>query len=88
MIINVETVWRNGEDEIILRQRLLSNNITFDNEESGFRMIYVNELQIAVIEKNGDKNLYWNTEKYGFRLIFTDNISDEECLKIISSITE
>ena len=88
MGVKARLIWSNGEDEIVLTQRLLSNNETFDNEESGFRTLYANEIQIFAADKNGDINLYWNNEEYTFRLKFTDNISDEECLKIINSLTE
>lgn len=87
-IVNFETVWSNGEDRVVLLQRLLSNNETFDNEESEFRTLHINDIQIVIIDKNGDKNLYWNNGKYAFYLKFTDNVSDEECLKIIKSIME
>lgn len=87
-IIQAETVWSNGEDRVVLLQRLLSNNETFDNEQSDFRILHINDLQIVITYKKGDKNLYWNNSKYAFKLDFTDNISDDECIKIINSITE
>lgn len=87
-IIQSETVWSKGEDKIILMQRLLSNNLTLDNEESDFRILYADDFQIVVIYKNGDKTLYWNNGIYSFNLKLTDSISDEESLKIIKSITQ
>ena len=88
--MGVKTIskWSNGEDEIILLEKLISNKETFDNEEAEFRILYINEIQIFVTNKNGDKNLYWNNGKYAFNLKITDNVSDEECLKIINSLTE
>ena len=86
--VKARTVWSNGEDRIIFMQRLLSNNITFDNEESCIRMLYIDELQIVVTEKSGVQVLYWNDGKYTFKLTFTKNVSDEECIKIIKSAIE
>ena len=41
MIIKATTVWSNGEDEIILVQRLLSNKENIDTEASNFEIIYI-----------------------------------------------
>ena len=88
MGVKARLIWSNGEDEIVLTQRLLSNNATIDSEKTDFRILYIDELQIITTDKNGSKALYWNNGEYAFELKFTDNISDEECIKIINSLTE
>ena len=88
MGVKFRSMWSDGDNIIILTQRLLSNNLTLDNEESDFRILYADDFQIVVIYKNGDKTLYWNNGIYSFNLKLTDSISDEESLKIIKSITQ
>ena len=84
--VKATSIWGDGENEIILMQRLFSNNETLDNEESGFRILYTGDMQVVIIDKNDNKNVYWNDGEYAFELKLKNNISDEECLKIIKSI--
>lgn len=84
--VKATSIWGDGENEIILMQRLFSNNETLDNEESGFRILYTGDMQVVIIDKNDNKNVYWNDGEYAFELKLKNNISDEECLKIVKSI--
>ena len=87
-IVKVKTIWSNGEDKIVLLQSLLSNKSTLDSENNDYTVLYMDEIQVNVMHKSGIKTLYWNNSQYAFKLNLAEFISDEECLKIISSITE
>ena len=80
--------WSNGENEIVLTQSLLSNKSTLDSENVDYVILYIDEIQINIVDKNGIKTLYWNNSEYAFKLKFTEVVLDEECIKIIKSITK
>ena len=85
--VKTKTIWSYDENEIILSQYLLTNGLTFDNENSNFQIIVVSDFEVAVIEKNKIKLFYWNSERYAFNLTVPKEIGNDECVKIIESLT-
>ena len=84
--IRAITTLSNGESQIVFSQYLLNGKTALDNETSNFEYVYLNDLKIAVTEKNGIKTLYWNTDEYAFKLIFNIEFSNQEYIAMINSI--
>lgn len=83
-----ESVWSCGEDYIILCQYVFDGRTDLDNENSEYENFYIDGVKIASIEKMGRKTLLWNTDKYSFTLSISTDITKEEYVMMISSITE
>ena len=85
--ICVESIWENTANEIIFYQYLLSGNETLDFQNSSYNVITILNFNVAVIEKNDKKILYWNNNEYSFRLYIPDYFSDEDITNIIKNVT-
>ena len=84
---SVKTIFTNGEDNIVLSQYPLTNDLTFDNENSNFQIIAMSDFEVAVIEKNKIRLFYWSNEKYAFNLTVPKELGNDECIEIIESLT-
>ncbi|MBQ8403649.1 MAG: DUF4367 domain-containing protein [Clostridia bacterium] len=82
----VQTVYGNNHSKIRLTQYTLSTNTTFDNEDADFEFQISDEITVAVAEKADRKSLYWNTADYAFKLTVPNEISEKECIRIITEI--
>ena len=83
-----KTVFVNNDNKIAFFQSILNGTSSMDNENTEYQYQYINDIKIAVIEKNSKKTLFWNTNEYAFKLIVDIGISEEDLAIIISSITE
>ena len=83
-----KTVFSNNKNKITFRQQILDGNSVLDNENTDHQYFYMDNTKVALTEKGSLKTLYWNTDKYSFVLSVDIAISEEECIKIISSVIE
>lgn len=83
-----ETVFINNETEMIFNQYILDGRVALDNENTNYQYIHIDDIKVAVIEKNGKRSLFWNTDEYAFSLDINADILEEELIEIIKSVTE
>ena len=83
-----ETTWLNENHKIVFCQYVLNGRVVLDNENTNYQYIYINDIKVAVTEKNGKRSLFWNTDKYAFSLDINADILEEELIQIIKSVTE
>jgi len=83
-----KTVFSNNKDKIVFRQQILDGRSVLDNENTDYKYFYIDDLKVASIEKGEERMLYWNTDKYSFMLNIDVEISQEEYVKVISSVVE
>lgn len=82
------TILSDGENIIVFRQHILDGMSGLDNEDTDYQYFYIDNTKIALTEKGKIKTFYWNNDKYSFVLNVDIEISDEKCIKIISSVIE
>jgi len=82
-------VWQNQNGEYIhLTQGILLGTSTMDIEYSNYEIIYINDMKVAYSEKHGTTIYLWNTNEYKYFLVFSNDSLNENCSKLIESITE
>lgn len=74
-------------NRILFRQSTFEGSLTWDNEDSNYEILYVDDLKIFHITKHNDKAFLWNTDEYKFQLSVPADLSWEECLRLIRSVT-
>ncbi len=81
--------WKNENgNKIILSQIVLKGFCTLDGEESDYVIFEQHEKSLAYVHKYEYKIFYWNSEAYNFQLIVPCDMSQEEALALIDSITK
>ena len=85
-IQQVKTIWTDGENEIMFEQYIKKISSFLDNEETNLE-ITDEDVSFAYVYKNGIKIIYWNNEEYVFVLKIPKDISKDECIKYINSLT-
>ena len=75
-----------GENEIMFEQYIKKISSFLDNEETNLE-ITDEDVSFAYVYKNGIKIIYWNNEEYVFVLKIPKDISKDECIKYINSLT-
>lgn len=84
----IEYVLRNENGlEIVFSQNVLGGVVTLDNENSNYSILYSLDNKIGYIEKLGVKAFEWNSSEYKFSLTVPADISLEECMILIESLT-
>lgn len=83
-----KTVFVNGEDEIVFLQYVLDTKLTMDNEDSDYKYFYIDDIKVAMIEKDDRRFLYWYYKEYAFKLSIDIGYSEEEYCFIILSVIE
>lgn len=82
-------VWQNQNGEYInFTQSILLGASTMDIEYSNYEIIYINDMKVAYSEKHGTTIYLWNTNEYKYFLVFSNDSLNENCSKLIESITE
>lgn len=84
----VKTVYVNGTIEMRLTQNILNANALLDYENADFTIQTENGMKIAVIEKFGNRYLYWASNEYAYKLSVPNYFSNEECILIVESLIE
>lgn len=82
------TILSNGEKEIVFSQYILNSRTGLDNENTNYQYFYIDDIKVAVIEKNEKISLFWNTNEYAFSLIIDNELTKEEYVSMILSIVE
>jgi hypothetical protein len=87
--LGTRMIWTNdGEEQIVFSQGLICEYSLMDNENSDYRLLYVNDMSVAYIDKEKDKCYYWNTMEYRFSIRISDDISQAILEQLIESLTE
>lgn len=85
---SVLTLWSNGETEIFLEQgERLGGEIDLDNDNSEYDITMVGDYEVHHMEKGADICAAWLTENYSFMLNCPNNISWDDIVTIIESIS-
>lgn len=82
------TIFSNGEDEIVFCQYILNLKTGLDNEHTDYQYFYVGDIKVATIKKANEVTIYWNSDKYSFLINAGFEMSEEDCIKLISCIAE
>lgn len=84
----VETIWEYSGDNIILIQKLLTDNDSFymDTENSAFSTLQIKDSTVFYSQKNGIYMILWNSNQYAFTMRCSSSLELEEIIKIIDSI--
>lgn len=83
-----QTIFTNGDTELIFRQYILDIRAGLDNEYADFEYLYIGDMKVLIVVKNEAISLFWNTNEYAFSLDMHIQISEDEWIAIIRSITE
>ena len=82
------TVFTNNETELIFCQYILGTKAGLDNEDTNLEYLYIGDMKVLIVDKNETRSLFWNTNEYAFSLDMHIQISEDEWIAIIQSITE
>ena len=83
-----KTVFTNNEAKLIFRQYTLDGRTGLDNEDTDLEHLYIGDMKVLIVDKNETRSLFWNTHEYAFSLIVDIEVSEDEWVAIIRSITE
>ena len=83
-----KTVYANNETKLVLFQYVLDGRTGLDNEYTNFEYVYIGDMKVIIVDKNETRSLFWNTNEYAFSLDMHIQISEDEWIAIIQSITE
>ncbi len=84
----VDFTWQNSKGEIIcFSQDILRGEATLDYEDSNYSIVYISDIKIAYVDKWGHRALFWNTSSYAFSMVVSMDLSLEECIHLIESMT-
>ena len=84
---SVQAIWKNHENEkLILYQTLDSSIETIMGNIDDYEMMYVENVEIISVEKNGRRFYFWSFEGYDFEFSGSLAISEEEFLKMIQNL--
>jgi hypothetical protein len=80
-------IWINEVGEqIVFSQGLLCEYSLMDNENSNYEIMSVNDITMAVLEKDSIRYCYWSTKNYRFILYMPSDISSDVFDSLINSI--
>ena len=83
----MQAIWKNHENEkLILYQTLDSSIETIMGNINDYEMMYVENVEIISVEKNGRRFYFWSFEGYDFEFSGSLAISEEEFLKMIQNL--
>ena len=83
-----KTVFTNNEAKLIFCQYILGTKAGLDNEDTNLEYLYIGDMKVLIVDKNETRSLFWNTNEYAFSLDMHIQISEDEWIAIIRSITE
>lgn len=89
-IMQVYACWELSDTErIIFKQNVIKHdNIFFDNEGTYTEVFTVGDYQVFYVKDNVQSSYMWHDGEYLFELIAICDLSQEEAIRIIDSITE
>ena len=89
-IMQVYACWELSDTErIIFKQNIIKHdNIFFDNEGTYTEVFTVGDYQVLYVKDNVQSSYTWHDGEYLFELIALCDLSQEEAIRIIDSITE
>ena len=83
-----QTIFTSNEAKLIFCQYTLDGKTGLDNEDTDFEYLYIGDIKVIFVNKNETRSLFWNTHEYAFSLIVDIEVSEDEWVAIIRSITE
>ena len=88
--MQVYACWELSDTErIIFKQNIIKHdNIFFDNEGTYTEVFTVGDYQVFYVKDNFQSSYTWHDGEYLFELIAICDLSQEEAIRIIDSITE
>lgn len=91
LIYNLFTslTWVNENgDRLVLSQNCLGGSLILDAEGTNYDVVEWKNQKIICAEKYGRRFFFWNSTEYAFSLIVSSDISVDEVLALIDSLTE
>ena len=80
--------WVNDVGEkIVFSQRTLDGNNLLDYENVDYEIVYIEDIKIALANKNEVRYCFWNCEEYRYSLIVPETLSFDIVILLINSIT-
>ena len=81
-------IWENDMGEqITFSQSILDGNNLLDYENTDYEIVYIEDIKIALANKNEVKYCFWNCEEYRYSLIVSKTLSFDIVILLINSIT-
>lgn len=81
-------IWINeAGEQIVFSQRTLNGNNFLDYENTNYEIVYIEDIKIALANKNEVKYCFWNCEEYRYSLIVPETLSFDIVILLINSIT-
>ena len=86
--LGTRMIWTNDADEqIVFSQRTLDGNNLLDYENADYEIVYIENMEIALANKNGARYCFWNCEEYRYSLIVPNTLSFDIVILLMNSIT-
>lgn len=84
---SVRFVWKDDEENCIrFSQSIIHIRNTYDYEQSGYTIMYMDDVKVAYINKLNRQMLHWNSDDYAFVMRVPSDFSLEECADLIKSL--